>query len=82
MTMKAWTTRGLLALVCAIALRSELRGVELLAVGSALELAVDPRWIDRMDRLDRVAHPPLPREVVLELRFVMHDADLFAFCFQ
>ena len=36
-----------------------------LDVGSALELAVDPRWIDRMSGLSLVQHAPVPREIVL-----------------
>ena len=36
-----------------------------LEVGSQLELAVDPRWIDQMDGVRLVLHAPVAREIVL-----------------
>lgn len=39
---------------------------ETLDIGSGLELAVDPRWIDSISGLRLVQQTPIPREVVLD----------------
>jgi len=39
---------------------------EPLDVGTQLELAIDPRWIDSLEGLQLTPHAPVPREVVLK----------------
>ena len=57
--------------------------VTALDIGSGLELAVDPRWIDWMDGLQLQQQTPVPREVIHEgpggfgYLSVLKDGDLY-----
>ena len=62
---------------------ASLEPVKPLDIGSGLELAIDPRWIDTLESTRLIQHAPIPRETVLEgssrggYLSVLKDDDLY-----